>query len=201
MEEKKNTDKEAKEKFLEQRVKETEDKIEKAKGARLASIEQMKHNTKEIRKYDKDRFYKRQEQEYVNELESELDRRKKALSDIRDLHKPIDHHEIVTFSKQMADISNEKISKLREEREKVYKDRIRSYDYAKYKSKFLEPVIESEKQEVEQAKFKEEEKKRMYEKKVNYGRLVKEMHPPRISEKKRYAWKKRYLLESKCKWP
>ena len=181
VEDKKHNEKETKEKYLELRVKETEEKIAKAKGARIASIEQMKNNTKEIRKYDKDRFYKRQEQEYVHDLETELERRKKALTEIRDLHKPIDHHDIVSFSKQMAEISNDKISKLREEREKVYKDRIRSYDYAKYKSKFLEPVIESEKQELEQAKFKEEEKKRMYEKKVNYGRLVKEMHPPRVS--------------------
>ena len=122
----------------------------------------------------------------MNELETELERRKKALSEIRDLHKPLDHHDIVSFSKQMADISNDKIAKLREEREKLYKERIKSYDYAKYKSKFLEPVIESEKAELEQAKQKEEEKKRMYDKKQNYGRLVKEMHPPRISEKKRY---------------
>ena len=85
--------------------------------------------------------------------------------------------------------------KLKEEREKVYKDRIKSYDYAKYKSKFLDPVMEGERQEVLLAKKKEDEKKRMYEKKQNYGRLVKEMHKPRISEKKRYALllKTRYL--------
>ena len=77
--------------------------------------------------------------------------------------------------------------KLKEEREKIYKDRIKSYDYAKYKSKFLDPVKEGERQEVLLAKKKEDEKKRMYEKKQNYGRLVKEMHKPRISEKKRYA--------------
>ena len=34
--------------------------------------------------------------------------------------------------------------KLKEEREKIYKDRIKSYDYAKYKSKFLDPVKEGE---------------------------------------------------------
>ena len=64
----------------------------------------MKNNTKEIRKYE--RIYKKQELDFEHEQETQLERRKKALSEIRDLHKPLDHADLETFSRHMAEISH-----------------------------------------------------------------------------------------------
>jgi hypothetical protein len=51
------------------------------------------------------------------EEDSEIDKRKRHLRSLRDLHKPLDHEDILEHSKKIDEIVKEKVEIRRKERE------------------------------------------------------------------------------------
>jgi hypothetical protein len=68
-------------------------------------------------------------------------------------------------------------------REAKYKDD-NDYDPSKYKSKFLETVLEAEEQNKLEQQKKNEEISELANKKKNYSKLVLETHKPKVSKRK-----------------
>lgn len=61
----------------------------------------------------------------------------------------------------------------------------RSYDTSKFKTKFTESVLDEEALRAEERDKMKEDKQRIQEKRDIYDKYVKEMHWPKVSEKKR----------------
>lgn len=69
-----------------------------------------------------------------------MEKRKRHLQSLRDLHKPLNHEEILEHGKKFEETLKEKLEKKRKERE----EQIRSYDYSKFQTKFLDVVLEQD---------------------------------------------------------
>lgn len=62
--------------------------------------------------------------------------------------------------------------------------KVESYDYNRFKTKFLDNVLEQEIMDREERERKEEEKREFMDKMKSYGEMVKEMHKPQVSRRK-----------------
>ncbi len=79
-------------------------------------------------------------------------------------------------------------------RERVERRAAEPYEAAKYATKFTYNLLAQKQRELEEDKRKALLPREMYEKKKEYGRLVKETRPPQISEKKKLEL--RLLIEN-----
>lgn len=71
----------------------------------------------ETRKINRNPSYKQIEQKFKLEYEdSEIEKRKLHLKSLRDLHKPINHDELLEHSKKMEELTKEKLEKRKTER-------------------------------------------------------------------------------------
>eukprot|EP00347_Sterkiella_histriomuscorum_P020948 403335841 len=174
---KKKQDKEHKE--IEEKRKKISDTIHKIKEDRQQSISQM---LEETRKVQKNPLYRQIEQKFHEDEESEIEKRKRHLQSLRDLRQPLNREEILEHGKKMDDIVKEK----QEERKKSRIALVtHSYDYSKYHTKFLDNIMEQEAAQQEEKERKDEERQRVQEQRDIYDKYVKEMHWPKISEKKK----------------
>mmetsp|Transcript_524 Transcript_524/g.575 ORF Transcript_524/g.575 Transcript_524/m.575 type:complete len:82 (+) Transcript_524:675-920(+) len=73
-----------------------------------------------------------------------MEKRKKHLASLRNLHAPMDKDEILEHSRKMEEKAKELFEKKKKEREDYYSKHVQSYDYAKFQTKFLDYVLEAE---------------------------------------------------------
>lgn len=147
-------------------------------------------------------MHEKLEEEYQQKvLMPELERKKLELKEKRDFFKPIDRKEIDEFQKKYEENFKKKLEEKRREREKWYNDIGQGdYDPNRYKTKVYDKVMQEEKG-TEESKFNQiQEKKRKAEKMNNYARIVKEMHWPQVSSKKKEEVQRiKQLLDQKNK--
>ena len=141
----------------------------------------MIENTKKISKP----YYRRIESAYDHKIDL-LDRDdQKIRDDLKELHKPLVHKELVEHKKKMSEIvekrNKERIDKRVEDRHK----HSQSFDIDKLNTKFTQAIIEEDQNRKEQNEAKGEEKSKIMAKKKTYSHFVKEMHIPKVSEKKK----------------
>eukprot|EP00347_Sterkiella_histriomuscorum_P011753 403371232 len=137
----------------------------------------------EQKKVNKNPLFKQIEYKFKDQEDSEIEKRKKHLQSLRELHQPIERSELYEHSRKMEEIVKEKIEWRKHERRNRQQNA--SYDYSKYQSKFLEKVLEQDAQVLEEKERLEKEKQKMLEQREVYDKYVKEMHWPKISEKKK----------------
>lgn len=182
--EQKELEEKKRQEILEKIEKHKED-LEKEKIAR----EKREKNYKEFKRKDKaeKRLHEQIEERYKQDvLMPELERKKKNLDEIRKFHKPIKREELDEHEKNYQEKIKIEMEKQRMRREKWYSDiGYGVYDENRYKTKFYEKAIQEEKFKESDKRVASQDRKRKHEKMNNYAKIVKEMHWPQVSERKR----------------
>ena len=183
--EKKREYEEKKKERLMKRIDKHKEMMEKNK----ADKEQHESNWKAFKKTEKKgmRLHEEIEDRYNKQiLMPELEKKKKDLENIRQFYKPIKREELDEHEKEYQENINIENEKQRMRREKWYSDiGYGVYDENKYKTKFYEKAIVEEKKKEVKKRVASQNKKRKQEKMNNYAKIVKEMHWPQVSEKKK----------------
>ena len=113
-----------------------------------------------------------------------LEAKKKALRDIRELHKPLDHDDLQSW-RVMQDEEVEKKTKDKiKQRIDKYDAHRKSYNYKEMESQFTNAIKEHDMEQIEKQKLAEEEKKQMMQKAKSYGDMIKSQFKPKVSKKK-----------------
>ena len=123
---------------------------------------------------------------YKEQIESvSLKEQKEKYRKIKQFDIPVTKDDLDEREKEYLERKKLKMEQLRLEREKYYADIGQgNYDPKKYTSKYLENHLEELRiKKMEEEKSKEKHKKA--EKMLSYAKIVKEMHWPEISERKR----------------
>lgn len=167
--------------------------LEKKKQERLQEYEKLKEKrVQEKQTYDptnspvhnvKTPLYKKLEDKYRKRLMPELERKKMVLRSIRDMHKPLDHEEIMNHARKYSQERKEEIEHRRQERENKIKNDENS-TFGRHKSMFLESIQARETDNKRYEMMRSLEKQELKDKMLSYGKMVKEMHKPIISRKK-----------------
>lgn len=161
------------------------EKKEKERQEKVMREEEWK-KFRQKQKHNKYMHEKLEENYNQNVLMPELEKKKNELKEKRDFYKPIDHREIDEFQKKYEENYKMKLEEKRQQREQWYSDIGQDqYDPNKYKTKVLEKVIQHEKGTEELKHREEDEKRRKADKMNNYSRIVKEMHWPQVSNRKK----------------
>lgn len=132
-------------------------------------------------------MYKKIEERYNQEvLMPELEKKKKDLNNIRKFHKPMKREELDEFEKDYQEKVKIEREKQRIKREKWYSDiGYGVYDENRYKTKFYEKAIAEEKIKAELDRESSSHRKHKADKMNNYAKIVKEMHWPTVSPRKK----------------
>jgi hypothetical protein len=178
-----------------EKIKELEAKIVAIKEERKKKIDIMNENTKKI---ERPKYATIQHNYSEKVLMPALDKKKKALASIRDLHKPIRLDEIKEYKGKMDEIVEQKSKKLYLERTEFYENHKNNYRYKEFESNFITQVKEQDIQAKEEAEKREMEKRELNEKMKSYGDMVKEMYVPTVSKKKQLEMQ---LLKESMKHP
>ncbi len=132
-------------------------------------------------------LHKQAEEKYRNEVElPQIEQTREKLNALKDFHWPIKWEELDEFEKDYQEKKRLKIDQKRIEREKYYTDIGQGvYDSKQYSTKVHEIYLESEKiKKIEEEKAWEDLIKKS-EKMNSYAKLVKEMHFPKASNRKK----------------
>ncbi|CAI2363373.1 unnamed protein product [Moneuplotes crassus] len=181
-------------------------RLELEKEQRLKAIEEHKEK-KEQQKKEKEEFeqamakssrnivplYKKLEKRFKQKvLMPELEKKKEKLQTLRNMHKPVDYEQLREHARSYSQKRAETLEKHREEREKKILENLQNQQNLKihkHKSMFMLNVLEQEQQEKESDLIKSAELHNLYDKRKNYGELVKQMYKPEISRKKQIEMK------------
>lgn len=171
----------------ERRQAEYQERMEKDKLVKQKREEEFKKYKAKVKTNKNGYMHEKLEKEYQEKvLMPELEKKKQVLKEKREFFRPIDHKEIDEHQKQYEENFKIKLEQKKMEREKWYDDiGVGKYDPNKYQTKVLAKVIEETKGEEEHKLQEIEDRKRKAEKMNNYARIVKEMHWPEVSERKR----------------
>lgn len=156
-------------------------KIKERDEMRKKEIEEKERIYKENLKKIEKPLYKKIEKQFEKEFViPELEKRKKELAEKRNFYRPIDKLTLLEHEKKYEEFKKQDMVK----RQQKYKTE-EEYDPSKYKSKFMENVLDyDEQQKLEQVK-KYEEVSELMKKKKNYSKLVIETHKPKVSKRKK----------------
>ena len=183
-EKRKKLEEDRKQRVLE-RIEEHKQQLEKEKESRAKRDEYWK----EYKRKEKTTkpLYKEIEERYNKDiLMPELQRKKNNLDSLRKFHKPIKREELDEFEKDYQEKIKIEREKQRIKREKWYSDiGYGVYDENRYKTKFYEKAMEEERKKEVHKRVNSNQRKRKNEKMNNYAKIVKEMHWPEVSPKKR----------------
>jgi hypothetical protein len=167
---------ESKEQERQERLQKIKDKDDQRKKGIEDNQKIYKQNLKTIQKP----LYKKIEKEYEKQyVMPELEKRKKELADKRNFLKPIKREELDEHDKKYQEI----LKKREVDRHHELKDD-NNYDPSKYKSKFLDEILDNEQKSKLEEKRKAEEVGEMAMRKQNYAKLVQETHKPTVSKRK-----------------
>mmetsp|Transcript_12988 Transcript_12988/g.14938 ORF Transcript_12988/g.14938 Transcript_12988/m.14938 type:complete len:586 (-) Transcript_12988:8-1765(-) len=158
-------------------------KEEQRKKALKENEERYKENLKKI----EEPLYKKIEKQYEKEyVMPELEKRKKELAEKRNFGltpggaKVFNKEELLEHEKHYEEMRKQAELK----RQVKYKDD-NDYDPSVYKSRFLDTVLEDEKNHQLEQQKKYEELSELMKKKKNYAKLVLETHKPKVSKRKK----------------
>ena len=110
----------------------------------------------------------------------ELEHKQRELRNIKESRKPLNRSEFVEHAAKYDEERAQLIDRRRKEREQNAPPAEKSMV-----SKFSESVVQEDLATKQERERSFEEKKRLYGKKHNYAKFVKEMHWPKVSSKKR----------------
>jgi len=157
----------------------TEKKNRQKRESSWKAFKEKERNTKYLHEEIEERYAK-------DIVMPELEKKKKQLESIRKFHKPIKKEELDEHEKNYQEKIKVEREKQRMKREKWYADiGYGVYDENRYKTKFYEKALEEGKNKAEKKRVNSQTRKRKQEKMNNYAKIVKEMHWPEVSEKKR----------------
>jgi hypothetical protein len=121
-----------------------------------------------------------------NVVMPELEKKKIELREKREFYKPINRTEIDEFQKKYEQNYKIKLEEKRQVREQWYDDMgAGKHDIDKLKTKVYDKVVAEEKDHIDVYAGEKEDRRKRTEKMNNYARIVKEMHLPEVSERKR----------------
>ena len=128
-------------------------------------------------------LFRKLEERYREEEESEMEKRKRRLAELRQMKGvKMNHEEIIEHAKKMEELAKEKS----EERRKIREERSNfSYDASKYHNKFMESILEEEALQRESLDRRDDQRREAQDKRDVFDKYVKEMHWPKVSEKKK----------------
>ncbi|CAI2362401.1 unnamed protein product [Moneuplotes crassus] len=176
------------EKLKAEKEKRRQDHLKRKEEEKLIQIEREKEWKKLQSKIKNTKYmHEKLEEEYQqNVLMPELEKKKNELKEKRDFYKPIDRKEIDEFQKQYEENIKLKNEEKRHKREQWYSDiGGDNFDPNRLKTKIYDKVMEEDKGNQDMRSKKIEDRTRRQEKMNNYARIVKEMHWPTVSHKKK----------------
>ena len=183
IEEKLKTKEQEKELLRAKKLQEIEEKRKKAEEDKQKQLFQMKEYAK---KFDlKNPRYKEMEEKYNEKIEfSALDRKKKVLASLRDLHQPLNMEAIEEEQKKYEEIVKQNNEKKREELMQKLRENESTYDYKQYTSRYMERIIENEMMNKEK-QMEEQDRKLEYQSKMReYDETIKQKYMPIPSKRK-----------------
>ena len=129
--------------------------------------------------------YQEIEEKYNSKTEfTYLEKKKQMLASLRDLHQPLNMELIEQEQKKYEEIVREKNAKKRQELIQKLKENEQNYDYSKYKTKYMEQVIEDEIMKKEQQSIEFEKRQQYREKWREFDEYVKKKYKPVTSRRK-----------------
>jgi hypothetical protein len=169
----------------EQHVKEVHERWEKTQQKLEQHQKERESNSKSI-KINKEYMHNKLEKQYEqNFVIPALEQKKLQLENLRNFYKPIDREELDDHEKNFLIQLKHKEDEKRFKREQLMKS-FQPYDPNKFhRNKIFKEIMEKEKEDKE---LQEEEARKIRDKAAkmdNYAKLVKQVHQPRISIKKR----------------
>jgi hypothetical protein len=183
LEESNEKEKEERELLKQKKLEEIDERRKKQEETRLKQNLDMKDYNK---KYNskKPRYVEIQEEYQEKTTFTHLEKKKRMLASLRDLHQPLNMERIEEEQKKYEEIIRENNAKKRQELIEKLKENEESYDYRKYKSKYMEKVIENELLSKEQKLYEGEKKREHLEKWREYDEIVKQKYKPVTSRRK-----------------
>lgn len=128
-------------------------------------------------------LYKKFERNYqTTVVMPDLERKKLTLKSIRAMHEPLDHENLMEHARAYSQKRAEKKKKFKEDTDRKMIQH-RNELGGRHRSMFLDRILLDEKDEKEQELTKVHELHNLYDKRKNYGNLVKQMHKPVISRR------------------
>jgi hypothetical protein len=125
------------------------------------------------------------EEDYKEKIEfSGLERKKKVLASLRDLHQPLNMELIENEQKKYEEIINQNKEQRKQEMLQKLKENEQSYDYKKFHSSYMERVIENELLQKEKLVENEERRKEYQNKMREYDEVIKKKYKPLTSKRK-----------------
>ena len=107
---------------------------------------------------NKQPLFKKIETKVENEEKSEMEKRKQHLQSLRDLRQPLDFEMLAEHSKRVDELQKYNTEKAKKTQAKQLLELEKSYDYSKFKTKFLDRVIERDTILKEEQEIKDEER-------------------------------------------
>ncbi len=158
-----------------------EDFEAKRKARRM--ITELAEHTPQKRTYLYQKMYK----QYVDKVHMpELERRKQSLAEKRNAYAPLRHEEIKEHERMCEEIAQKCEDERRKELEKRRLDEedYRSKAAVEYKTSFTRQIMLKDARAKQRLKLAMQKQKENYNKKMTYGRIVKESYLPTPSESK-----------------
>lgn len=178
--EEENREKEMREKYKKEvleRWEETQKKLEQHEKER----EEFKKPIKLEYEYAHERIEKKYQEQI---LTPSLEQKKLQLENLRNFHKPINREELDEHEKNFLITLKQKQTEKRIKREQEMRNHS-DYNPKKFESKFTKFTLDQQKEREILEKEEEKRIKEKADKMEKYGKLVKEMHFPKVSERKR----------------
>lgn len=162
--------------------------LEQKEKEKILKLERDKEWKKfQVKVKDQKYMHQKLEEDYKKNVEMpELEKKKNELKEKREFYKPINRAEIDEFQKKYEENYKKKLEEKRQVREQWYDEMgVGKHDVDALKSKVYEKVVEEERHHVDPFAKEKEDKRKKAEKMNNYARIVKEMHVPEVSERKK----------------
>lgn len=183
LEQKLKSEEQQKEDLKAKKLQELQEKRKKAEEDKQKQLLQMKEYAK---KFDINKpRYKEMEEKYNEKIEfSALDRKKKVLASLRDLHQPLNMEAIEEEQKKYEEIVKQNNEKKREELMQKLRENESTYDYKQYTSRYMERIIENELLSKEK-QMEDQERRLEYQSKMReYDETIKQKYMPIPSKRK-----------------
>ncbi|CAG9332015.1 unnamed protein product [Blepharisma stoltei] len=168
-----------------QRLKELKEKSD-ARKREIATMKEIGETEYKKVISEKPLFKKIQDNYQQSVLMPELEKKKAELAKKRNLFKPLDHYDLVEHSRHHDEIMQE----FDERRKQNLKNRSLEHKMnaasLSLKSRFTDTILEEEKKKKEEFEKEGINKKILYDKKLQYAELVKEMFQPSIDPYKKH---------------
>lgn len=170
----------------EEKLKRRQEVLEERSKVRSNSINKMNSQDTKIFQYLKEKpRYQKMEDEFNSKIEfSGLEKKKRILASLRDLHQPLNMKKIEEEQDKYVDIIRQNKEKKKQELIDRFRENEENYDYKRFHGKYMERLIENELLNKEKVDEKDEKKRNYREQIKEYDSLIKKKYKPIISKSK-----------------